>query len=177
FWRHATYSATLIQGLCQILPRKQNLQTGTAVLCGLLHNIGYLVFGYLFPKEFAALNIAFSESPDNAIVELERRRFGITHTELGHWLMDAWSMPAELITVTAEHHNSSYAGPYKEYVRLVYLTDTLLKQHNIGDAADDEISDEFLQSMGLTRQQLNATIEKTIQGSTELDNMARQLAA
>jgi len=91
--------------------------------------------------------------------------------------MDAWSMPLELITVTAEHHNSDYNGPYKEYVRLVYLTDTLLKQHNIGDATDDEISDEFLQSIGLTRQQLNTTLEKTIQGSNELDNMARQLDA
>jgi len=177
FWRHATYSATLIHGLCQTLPRKQNLQPGTAVLCGLLHNIGYLVFGYLFPKQFAALNIAFSESSDTSIIELEQRKFAITHSELGHWLMDAWSMPQELITATAEHHNSDYDGPYKEYVRLVYLTDTLLKQQNIGDAADNEISDEFLQSMGLTRQQLNTTLEKTIQGSNELDNMARQLAA
>lgn len=86
-------------------------------------------------------------------------------------------MPSELITVTAEHHNGDYSGPYKEYVRLVYLTDTLLKQHNIGDASDNEIGDEFLQSMGLTKQQVNTALEKTIQGSNELDNMARQLAA
>ncbi|MCI0506381.1 MAG: HDOD domain-containing protein [Gammaproteobacteria bacterium] len=177
FWRHATYSATLIHGLCQTLPRKQNLQPGTAVLCGLLHNIGYLVFGYLFPKEFAALNIAYSETPDNQIIELEQRKFGITHTELGCWLLDAWSMPAELIAVAAEHHNGGYAGPHREYARLVYLTDILLKQHNIGDATDDETSNEFLQSVGLTRQQLNTALEKTIQGSNELDNMARQLAA
>jgi len=177
FWRHATYSATLIHGLCQALPRKQHLQPGIAVLCGLLHNIGYLVFGYLFPKEFAGLNVAFSEISDNSITELEQRKFGITHTELGHWLMEAWSMPSELITVTAEHHNGDYSGPFKEYVRLVYLTDTLLKQHNIGDAADNEIGDEFLQSMGLTKQQVNTALEKTIQGSNELDNMARQLAA
>ena len=177
FWRHATYSATLIHGLCQALPRKQHLQPGTAVLCGLLHNIGYLVFGYLFPKEFAALNVAFSEPLDSSITELEQRKFGITHTELGHWLMESWSMPSELITVTEEHHNGDYSGPYKEYVRLVYLTDTLLKQHNIGDASDNEIGDEFLQSMGLTKQQVNTALEKTIQGSNELDNMARQLAA
>jgi HD-like signal output (HDOD) protein/prolyl-tRNA editing enzyme YbaK/EbsC (Cys-tRNA(Pro) deacylase) len=177
FWRQATYSATLIHGLCQVLPRKQNLQTGSAILCGLLHNIGYLVFGYLFPKEFAALNVAFSETSDHSITELEQRKFGITHTELGHWLLEAWSMPSELITVTAEHHNGNYDGPFREYVRLVYLTDTLLKQHNIGDAADNEISDEFLQSMGLTRPQVTTALEKTIQGSSELDNMARQLAA
>ena len=177
FWRHATYSATLIHGLCQTLPRKQNLQIGTAVLCGLLHNIGYLVFGYVYPKEFATLNSAISDSSDSGIIDIERRKFGITHADLGHWLVDEWSMPSELAIVALEHHNSDYDGPGKDYVKLVYLTDALLKQHNIGDAADEEISEDFLQSMGLTRHQVNTALEKTIQGRDELDNMARQLAA
>ena len=177
FWRHATYSATLIHGLCQTLPRKQNLQLGTAVLCGLLHNIGYLVFGYVFPKEFALLNSVISDTSDNSVIDLEQRKFGITHAYLGHWLMNEWSMPTEVATVALEHHNADYDGPCKEYVKLIYLTDTLLKQHNIGDAADDEISDDFLQTMGLTRHQVNTALEKTIQGRDELDNMARQLVA
>lgn len=177
FWRHATYSATLIHGLCQTLPRKQNLQLGTAVLCGLLHNIGYLAFGFVFPREFATLNSLIPESSDSGIIDLEQRKFGITHAGLGHWLLNEWSMPAELAIVALEHHNADYDGTCKEYVKLIYLTDTLLKQHNIGDGADDEISDDFLQTMGLTRHQVNTALEKTIQGSNELDNMARQLAA
>ena len=177
FWRHATYSATLIHGLCQTLPRQQKLQLGTAVLCGLLHNIGYLVFGYVYPKEFAALNNGIPDASDNSIIDLEQRNFGITHAKLGHWLMNEWSMPQELAIVALEHHNTDYDGPSKDYVKLVYLTDTLLKQHGIGDAADEEISDDFLQSVGLTRHQVNVALEKTIQGRDELDNMARQLAA
>jgi HD-like signal output (HDOD) protein/prolyl-tRNA editing enzyme YbaK/EbsC (Cys-tRNA(Pro) deacylase) len=177
FWRHATYSATLIHGLCQMLPRKQNLQLGTAVLCGLLHNIGYLVFGYLYPKEFALLNSVISDMPDGSIIELEQRKFGVTHAYLGQWLMNEWSMPPEVIKATMEHHNADYDGPYKEYVKLIFLTDALLKQHNIGDAADNEISDELLQSLGLTKHLVNSALEKTIQERDELDNMARQLAA
>jgi hypothetical protein len=76
-----------------------------------------------------------------------------------------------------EHHNADYDGPYKEYVKLIFLTDALLKQHNIGDAADNEISDELLQSLGLTKHLVNSALEKTIQERDELDNMARQLAA
>ena len=177
FWRHATYSATLIHGLCQVLPRKHNLQLGTAVLCGILHNIGYLVFGHLFPKEFALLNNSVAESSEGSVSELEQRFFGITHADIGHWLLTEWSMPAELTTVVLEHHNANYEGPYKDYVNLVNLSDKLLKQNNIGDAEDEEISDELLESLNLTRQQINTALEKTILGREELDNMARQLAA
>ncbi|MGD8571586.1 MAG: HDOD domain-containing protein [Gammaproteobacteria bacterium] len=177
FWRHATYSATLVYGLCQIIPRKHHLQPGTAVLCALLHNIGILLFGHRFPEEFTQLNNAVSNNPETPVMDLEQRMFGVSHTDMGHWLTHYWLMPDELVTVTREHHNLDYAGPYKEYVRLVCLADKLLRLHDIGDAGDNEVSDEFLQQMGVTRQQVLPVLEKTIQGSDELDNMARQLAA
>jgi HD-like signal output (HDOD) protein/prolyl-tRNA editing enzyme YbaK/EbsC (Cys-tRNA(Pro) deacylase) len=177
FWRHAAYSATLIYGLCQIIPRQHYLQPGTAVLCGLLHNIGLLLFGHRFAEEFTELNNAVSNSPDTPVTDIEQRMFGITHAGMGHWLTHYWLMPDELVTVTLEHHHGDYQGPYQDYVRLVCLTDKLLKQHGIGDAGDTEISDEFLQQLGLTRQQVLPVLEKTIQGSEQLDHMARQLAA
>lgn len=177
FWRHAAYSATLIYGLCQIIPKKYYLQPGTAVLCGLAHNIGLLLFGHRFAEEFTELNNAVSNTPDTAVTDIEQHMFGITHTDMGHWLTDYWLMPDELVTVTREHHNSDYQGPHQDYVRLVCLTDKLLKQHGIGDAADAEISDELLQQLGLTRQQVLPVLEKTIQGGEQLDHMARQLAA
>ena len=177
FWRQVTYSATVIHGLCQVLPRSKKIQTGKAILCGIMQNIGHLVFGRLFPKEFAILNKTVSESSDISIVDMEQRMFGTNHTEIGHWITEAWSMPPEVVAVTLHHHDATYDGPYKEYIRLVHLTGLLLKQHNIGDASEDEINDEFLQEMGLTRQQTTLVLEKTIQERNELDNMARQLAA
>ena len=178
YWRHATYSATLMHGLCTMLPRKQRVQTGKAILCSMIHNIGHLVLGELFPKEFAALNTALNDNTsDTPICDLEQRMFGITHNEIGHWLTESWNMPTEICTATLHHHEADYSGPHKEYAYLVYLADALLAQHNIGEAADDEISDEFIQRLGLTRQLINTALEKTIKDRNELDNMARQLAA
>lgn len=177
FWRHATYSATMVYGLCQVIPRKHHLQVGTAVLCALLHNIGVLMFGQRFPREFTELNNAVSNNPETAVIDIEQHLFGITHAQIGHWLTHYWLLPDELVTVTLEHHNSAYSGPYQEYVRLVFLANSLLKQYQIGDAGDEGISDEFLQQMGVTRQQVLPVLDKTIQGRDELDNMARQLAA
>lgn len=49
FWRHALYAAALCQGLCTLIPSRQRPQPGTAYLCGLLQNIGFLVLGHLQP--------------------------------------------------------------------------------------------------------------------------------
>jgi len=177
FWRHATYSATLIHGLTQQLPRKHSLQPGKAVLCAMLQNIGHLAFGSLFPQEFTKLNNAAGTTANLSVVDLETRMFGINHTEIGHWLCDAWCLPTEIITVSLNHHNPEYTGIHKEYVQLVILTNALLKQHNIGDAATNELPDQLLQSLGLSQPQIIAVLEKTLQGRENLDNMARQLAA
>jgi len=177
FWRHATYSATVTHGLCQELPRKLHIQAGKAVLCAMLQNLGHLVFGTLFPKEFGDLNTTFGNTSDLAIIDLEHRMFGINHAEIGYWLCDAWCLPSEIITVCSNHHDPEYDGIHKDYTRLIYLTNQLLKQHNIGDATDSDISDDFLIGLGLTRQQITTVLEKTILGRNDLDSMARQLAA
>ena len=177
FWRHATYSATLTHGLCQELPRKLHVQAGKAVLCAMLQNLGHLAFGTLFPKEYGELNTTFGNTSGLAIVDLEHRKFGISHTEIGHWLCEAWCLPSEVITVCLNHHDPAYDGIHKDYTRLIHLTNQLLKQHNIGDAADSDIPNDFLNEMGLTRHQITTVLEKTIQGRTDLDSMARQLAA
>jgi HD-like signal output (HDOD) protein/prolyl-tRNA editing enzyme YbaK/EbsC (Cys-tRNA(Pro) deacylase) len=178
FWRHATYSATLIHGLCTMLPRKAGVQTGKAILAGMIHNIGHLALGDLFPKEYSALSNALGDNTaDTPVSDLEQRMFGISHGEIGHWLTELWNMPSDICTAIKHHHDTDYQGPYKEYAYLVYLADSLLAQHNIGDSTEDEITDEFLQRLGLTRQQVNIALEKTIKDRDELDNMARQLAA
>lgn len=177
-WRHATYSATLVHGLCTLLPRKQSVLTGKAILAGLLHNIGHLAMGSLFPKEFANLTTALADNNgETSITVVEQRMFGITHSEIGHWLAELWNMPSEVCTAIKHHHDPEYDGPHKEYAYLVYLADSLLAQHNIGDASDDEIPDKLFESLGLSRQQVNAVLEKTIKDRDDLDNMARQLAA
>lgn len=178
FWRHATYSSTLIHGLCTLLPRKQQVQTGKAILAGIIHNIGHLALGSLFPNEFSALNATVTDNTsDTSILDIENRMLGINHCEIGHWLAEAWTLPSEISTVIERHHDPEYSGPHKDYVRLVYIADTLLAQQNIGDASDDEISDKFLQQLGLNRQQVSQAFDKTIKDREELDNMARQLVA
>jgi len=176
-WRHATYNATLCQGLCNAIPSKQRPRPGTAYLCGLLHNFGFLVLGYLFPNEFVSLNNAIVEDPNTPVMELEERLLGTNHAELGSWLMEAWNMPEEVHITISQHHNFAYSGPHAEYVRLVNVANQLLKRHDIGDADSDELPADIADKVGLSDAQALAILEKTFEGREDLDSMARQLAA
>lgn len=177
FWRHATYSATLAQGLCNAMPRKIRPRAGTTYLCGLLHNFGFLILGYLFPREFAILNNAVTEDANTPIIDIEKRLLGTNHMEIGAWLMQAWNMPPEIIVAIGEHHTPAYAGPHAEYAKLVMLADILLKSHEIGDSATTELPLDILDSLGINEDHALGILDKTIQGRDELESMARQLAA
>jgi len=177
YWRHATYNATLSQGLCNAIPSKIRPRPGTAYLCGLLHNFGFLVLGYLFPSEFVALNNAITEEPEIPMMELEERLLGTNHAEVGSWLMQAWNMPEEVHVTISQHHNPDYSGPHAEYARLVNVANQLLKRYDIGDATSDELPADLLEKIGITDTQALSILEKTFKGREELDSMARQLAA
>ena len=177
YWRHATYSATLAQGLCNCIPKAQRPNAGTAYLCGLLHNFGFLLLGYLFPDEFATLNAAVRKDPDTAILAHEQTLLDTSHNQIGKWLMESWNLPQEIIVSVSEHHNEEYTGPHADYSSLVLLSNQLLKSHNIGDADDDDINLTMLESLGISEEQAYSALEKTLEGREDLESMAKQLAA
>lgn len=177
YWRHATYSATLAQGLAYCMSPSKNAQPGTAYLCGLLHNSGTLVLGHAFPNKLIQLRQTIALYPDISVLEHEINLLDTTHTLLGQQLMRSWKMPNEIIASTAEHHNKHYSGPYAQYANILYITDALLKRHDLGDACDTGLPQHILRSLGLSSSQVLGILEKTLQGSSELDTMARKLAA
>jgi len=177
YWRHATYTATLSQGLCNCIPKAQRPSPGTTYLCGLLHNFGFLLFGYLFPEEFSTLNAAAKKDINTTILAHEHAMLDTTHNEMGKWLMESWNLPQEIIVSAAEHHNENYTGDHAQYARLVLLSNQLLKSHNIGDADNDDIPPLLLELLGISENQAYAVLEKTLEGREDLESMARQLAA
>lgn len=177
FWRHAAYSASLTQALSTALPAQQRPKPGLAFLAGLLHNFGHLLMGHLCKQEFAYLNLLAAERPDISAEELELRTLGVTHAELGSWLMTAWRLPEEIIVATREHHNLQYQGPHAIYSQLVMLADHILKSHGMGDAASSHLPTEVLEKLHLNEVQILMVLNKVLEGCEGLNVMAQQLAA
>jgi HD-like signal output (HDOD) protein/prolyl-tRNA editing enzyme YbaK/EbsC (Cys-tRNA(Pro) deacylase) len=177
FWRHATHSAALVQALGAELPSGRRPLPGLSYLAGLLHNIGFLLLGHLFKREFCLLNTAVADHPDIPVREQEQAQLGTDHTELGAWLLEKWNLPAEIVTAVRHHHDEDYQGPHEAYARLVLLADRMLKGLDMGDAASAELPLPLLESLGLKELQTVMVMGRILQGVEGLNVMARGLAA
>ncbi|MCW8829352.1 MAG: HDOD domain-containing protein [Gammaproteobacteria bacterium] len=177
FWRHSLYCAALTQTLCNAIEFTRRPSVGMGYLAGLLHNFGILLLGHLFPAQFDRLNSAVEKAPGHSILELERESIGVSHTEMGLWLMEAWDMPKAISEAVIGHHNPAHSGDFSTYANLVYIANALLKRHGIGEGADMVIPPELPARFGLSEAQLEAALASVLQGREELEFMAARMAA
>ncbi len=177
FWQHAVYSAMLMQRLSAEVDAMHRPRPGQAYLAGLLQNIGLLALGQLFPKEFAMLNKAVNKYPDVPLVLLEKKVLGVTHNEVGGWLMEAWDMPGELLIAVREHHDPDYSGSHATYANLVLVTNRLLSTVDIGDELSDEMPNNIMSKLGIDSAAALKIFEKLLKDRAGLDYMAVQMAA
>jgi len=176
-WRHAVYSASLMQMLCKEIPKEKRPRVGTCYLIGLLHDFGYLVLGHLFREEFDGLNKLLIEQGTDNWAQIEKEYLGVTHGELGSWLLRAWNMPDELVESCCEHHSENYSGVSSVYVNMARLTDQLLEMYEAGEVLDDELPQALLAELGLESKQVIKVVTQLFEHGTNLNDMVRLLAA
>jgi HD-like signal output (HDOD) protein len=175
FWTHAVFTAELMQALGAELDPGAKPSPGLAYLAGLLHNIGVMLLGHLLEPEFNALNRAVAEQPDRSLLELETELLGVSHCDLGVWLLRKWKMPTEVLTTVLQHHNDDYHGTAATYVRLAQVSNAVLKRHGVGDAATDAISDRALEALGISEQQVLAVAERVLAKRPGIESLVQQV--
>ena len=177
FWKHSVYAARLVEQLSQLLPKKMRLPRGTAYLAGLLQNLGRLVLGHTFQPEFFILNRFAQANPDMPTCELERHVLGVTHDQIGAWLMEAWGLPEELIVAVRHHHNEEYWDQHACYPQLVLIANRALAMHGLGETDKPGLPTFCLQMLGLESHQVIEITEKLFENCADMEDLARRLAA
>lgn len=177
FWRHSVYAARLVERLALRLPVKQRAARGTAYLAGLLQNLGRLVLGHTFQPEFFILNRFAQANPDMPTCELERHVLGVTHDQIGAWLMEAWGLPEELVVAVRYHHDEGYWDRHAKYSQLVLIANRALALHGLGETDAEGIPEFSLEMLGLTEQQVLEETQHLFDNKEDFEEMARRLAA
>lgn len=149
FWTHALASTRLMKKLAQKIPDELAVSEHDVFLAALLHNVGFPLLGHQFSAEFAYLDKLINANPGISIYHLETFAFGVNHTQIGAWLMTAWSMPSMVANVVYHHHNPYYRGDHFPLTLLTYANDFLLGQVGIGDAVNQSCPDEVWALLGL----------------------------
>lgn len=177
FWGHAVYSAILCQKLALAVPKPHRPSAGMAYLAGLLHNIGALVLGHIFPTEFEMLNSFLAANPHKHLTDSEREVFGESHDKAGAWLLHNWQLPQQLVIACLSHHEADTDNPHAVYANLCYVADHLLKRNNIGDADDIELPANILQKLELTEDTALAITAEVMEKAQDLEAVIKQFAA
>jgi len=131
-WMHSFGTALLAQ---EIWARSGNRTEGEfAFLCGLLHDLGKVVFFKSDPAFYSRLFVAKKTGEGHDISSLERESFDADHAVVGALLAKKWGLPTDLATVIGEHH--APLASEMSLVSAVSLADILAKEKGIGYSGD-----------------------------------------
>lgn len=128
FWRHALGTASVAQGLGHELRAKGAEEI---YLAGLLHDIGILVNGVLFPEEFGNI---LEDAMQNKLPleEVEKRALGFTHAESGRILAELWRLPLDLSEVIEYHCRPQDQKSPSDVTVLVHAADLACQKLGMG---------------------------------------------
>lgn len=108
FWEHS-----VAVGICaQELSRLAHSAPDFGLVAGLLHDIGQLWLARFHPEEFAAVRADVTAGKGD-IEDLERQRFGMSHSHVGAVLAIHWRLPASVVAAVRYHHDAGHAAEDK----------------------------------------------------------------
>lgn len=135
--KHCQYVGILAAAIAKHegLPRKLCDQ---ALMSGMMHDIGKLVLAAAFPDSYSqAHNI---DNPDNGL-QAEIDIFGVSHANIGAYLLGVWNLPNPVVEAVAYHHNPSKAVEHEfSPLTATHVADALIQELGIGLATDQEPS-------------------------------------
>jgi len=101
--RHSLMTAKIAKRLVTGQRPAQN-----AFTAGLLHDIGKLVMAVCIPDQFKEVR-KICKTSGRATHEVEAELLGVTHAEVGAYLLSLWGLPHSIVEAVAFHHNPSAA--------------------------------------------------------------------
>jgi putative nucleotidyltransferase with HDIG domain len=126
------HSACVARLAGALLPGRR--EAGEAFTAGMLHDVGKLVLAAHRPDELAAL---LAEARDSArpLHAIEQKRAGVTHAEIGAYLLTLWGLPHRIVEAVARHHAPTRLQATElDPIAAVYIANLLVaEQQNQGD--------------------------------------------
>lgn len=149
-WEHCMASANLAQGIASMEGLSRD-DAGDCYMGGLLHDVGKLVLASQLPEEYNAVLDMVREN--NILVhDAEQNILGVTHAEVGAYLMGLWGLPEPIVEAIAFHHKPGVKDDIFQPLTAVYAANVLERRNFIinSEYAVPEFDMEYLETLSLT---------------------------
>ncbi|MFO0984060.1 MAG: response regulator [Planctomycetota bacterium] len=135
---------------------RDRAERDAALLAGLLHDVGEIVLLRTQPRLLAeVIRVARAEAATRA--SIERRLWGVSHAEVGAYLLGIWGLPGPIVEAVAYHHEPSRLQSSRfDMAGAVHVAD-VLATGQLADGAGDglpaaEIDQAYLEAVGMAHE-------------------------
>jgi putative nucleotidyltransferase with HDIG domain len=128
FWAASVRSALMARELALALPGQIKEDRESVFICGLLHDIGKLVFYRRIPDIARQVGLLAEQTGDSE-VEIEQRILGFDHYDAGAELARLWHLPTVISETIGQHCKPDPSSPY-------YLVSNLVKSASLASKLD-----------------------------------------
>jgi len=148
FQDHSLRCARLAKAFLKDSPRAED-----AFTAGLVHDIGKLIIAKNLTRQFhEVVDEVRRSDPRQPLHAVERAHIGMSHGELGAYLLGVWGLPAPVVEAAAFHHfpGAVSQGPC-EVLAAVHVADALLDSSCSGEGdlpSDERLDLAFLERAG-----------------------------
>jgi HD-like signal output (HDOD) protein len=152
FWAMSLRSALTATELALALHHRNKEEKESIFICGLLHEIGTLVFYRRIPELAREIGLIVEQSGETE-VDIEQRVLGFNHYDTGAELARCWGLPAIIPETIAQHCKPNKFSPYDLIADLVRSSSMISKM-----AWPDTATN--LHKWGITDDELGMIIDK-----------------
>ena len=110
-WSHS-YEVAEVARLISRAEKQAGDRSDQAFTAGVLHDVGILLLASHYAQLFETV-MEVVERDGRSQCEVERETFGVTHEEVGEYLLMLWGLPPRVVEAVALHHRPerlSYSG-------------------------------------------------------------------
>jgi HD-like signal output (HDOD) protein len=124
-----------------------------AFMAGMLHDVGKIVLALADRGSLAAIPAAARERGVPTRV-LEREKLGVTHAEVGAYILGTWGVPFGIVEAVACHHEPRIMGsPRVDATMAVHVAEALVTESDAPDIVEGSLLDhEYLRGLGVLGQ-------------------------
>jgi putative nucleotidyltransferase with HDIG domain len=169
-WAHsyqvAFYSYNLSRNFCA--SRRDLIED--SYVCGLLHDIGKIVFDTAHPDILDHLD-PLCEKHQIPKQLLEKITAGANHSEIGALIAAKWNLPDVIVETIRYHHRPEDAPEnYRRLTEIVFMADLLI-YYQQGKVLYDQFDQDILAAFGITSESQLSQISEKLAKAFENDTI------
>ena len=134
-WEHSLACART----CGIISKHLDMPEPEEVsVSGLLHDLGKVVMQQNLTEEIDAVTKLVRDK-DMLFYEAEEKVMGVTHANIGGWLLQKWQLRSPILEPISHHHEFHPVRTNADRTAVVHLADILVRAEGFGFGGDRKV--------------------------------------